>query len=127
MFCCEDKHQSHLRLHVVIPRVNRSIVSKIWSRLVFLNYEGGWKMNNAEQIIESSGVLVETMKKYLYILDAQIERLEAVIGGIQQVVLEEGHSSVLPSGTTINWTERLGSTEKELKIMKELRDTIANS
>ncbi|WP_342046400.1 hypothetical protein [Bacillus sp. OTU530] len=84
-------------------------------------------MNNAEQIIESSGVLVETMKKYLYILDAQIERLEAVIGGIQQVVLEEGHSSVLPSGTTINWTERLGSTEKELKIMKELRDTIANS
>lgn len=84
-------------------------------------------MNSAEQIIESSGVLVETMKKYLYILDAQIERLEAAIGGIQQVIIEEGHSSMLPSGTTINWMERLCSTEKELEIMNELRDKITNS
>lgn len=84
-------------------------------------------MNSAEQIIESSGVLVETMKKYLYILDAQIEHLEAAIGGIQQVITEEGHSSVLPSGTTINWMERLCSREKELEVMKELRDKIANS
>lgn len=84
-------------------------------------------MDNVERIIESSGVLVGTMKKYLYIVDAQIERLEAAIDGIQQVVLEEGQSSVLSNGKTVNWREKLCSREKELKIMKELRDKIAAS
>jgi hypothetical protein len=84
-------------------------------------------MDNVERIIESSGVLVETMKKYLYIVDAQIERLEAAIDGIQQVVLEEGQSSTLPNGKNVNWREKLCSREKELKIMKELRDKIAAS
>lgn len=84
-------------------------------------------MDNVERIIESSGVLVETMKKYLYIVDAQIERLEAAIDGIQQVVLEEGQSSVLSNGKTVNWREKLSSRQKELKIMKELRDKIAAS
>lgn len=84
-------------------------------------------MDNVERIIESSGVLVETMKKYLYIVDAQIERLEAEIDGVQQVVLKEAQSSMLPNGKTVNGKEKLCLREKELKIMKELRDKIAAS
>ncbi|GAA3332069.1 hypothetical protein GCM10020331_091130 [Ectobacillus funiculus] len=85
-------------------------------------------MDNVERIIESSGVLVETMKKYLYIVDAQIERLEAAIDGIQQVVLEEGQSSTLPNGKNCKLEGKaLFKGKRSSKIMKELRDKIAAS
>lgn len=84
-------------------------------------------MNNAEQIIESSGVLITTLKKYLYIMDRHINRLEATVDWTRQLIVEEGQYSVLPNGETVDWGERLYSREEELKAVKELRDKIANS
>ena len=84
-------------------------------------------MNNTDRIVESSRILVTTMKKYLYIIEAHIDRLKAEIDGIRQLILEEGEHVVLSSGRTADLKERLYSREEELKAIKELRDKIANS